>query len=178
MNGIRKAVPEDIPQVAAIYDHILTEEENGRAVIGWIRGVYPTEQTALDSLNAGTLFVLVRDGVIAAAAKIDQNQVPEYAGGSWNDPNAPAEQVMVLHTLVVDPAFAGKGCGTEFVRFYEQYALDHGCPYLRMDTNARNAAARRLYAGLGYREAGIVPCNFNGIPGVQLVCLEKFLGII
>ena len=47
------------------------------------------------------------------------------------------------------------------------------CPYLRMDTNAKNQAARKLYARLGYWEADIVPCVFNGIPGVQLVCLEK-----
>lgn len=26
---------------------------------------------------------------------------------------------------------------------------------------------------LGYEEVGIVPCVFNGIPNVQLVCLEK-----
>ena len=172
---IRRGTLEDIPQIAAIYDRILTEEETGRAVIGWVRGVYPTEQTALDSLNAGTLFVLEQDGDIAAAAKIDQNQVPEYAGASWRYPDVPPEQVMVLHTLVVDPGQSGKGYGTQFVRFYEQYALDHGCPCLRMDTNARNAAARRLYARLGYWEAGIVPCNFNGISGVQLVCLEKKL---
>ena len=175
MDGVRKAVLEDIPRIAAIYDRILTEEEQGRAVIGWIRGIYPTEKTALDSLNAGTLFVLERDGAIAAAAKIDQNQVPEYAGTPWRYPDAPDDQVMVLHTLVVDPAFAGKGCGTEFVRFYERYALEEGCPYLRMDTNARNGAARRLYSRLGYREAGVVPCVFNGIPDVQLVCLEKKL---
>lgn len=175
MDGIRKAVLEDIPQVAAIYDRILTEEEQGRVVIGWIRGVYPTRQTARDALEAGTLFVLEREGAIAAAAKIDQNQVPEYADAPWRYPDVPPEQVMVLHTLVVDPAFAGRGCGTQFVAFYEEYARTHGCPYLRMDTNARNAAARRLYAGLGYREAGIVPCVFNGIPDVRLVCLEKKL---
>lgn len=175
MQNIRKAIMEDIPQITAIYDRILTEEEAGRAAVGWIRGVYPTEQTALDSLNAGTLFVLEQDGVVAAAAKIDQNQVPEYADAPWKYPDAPAEQVMVLHTLVVDPLQSGKGCGTGFVRFYEQYAREHGCLYLRMDTNARNAAARRLYARLSYWEAGIVPCNFNGIPGVQLVCLEKML---
>lgn len=172
---IRTGRKEDIPQVAAIYDRILAEEEAGRASIGWVRGVYPTEQTALDALNAGTLFVLEREGVIAAAAKIDRNQVPEYAGASWQVPDAPPEQIMVLHTLVVDPAFAGQGCGTEFVTFYEKYALEQGCPYLRMDTNCRNTAARRLYAHLGYGEAGIVPCAFNGIPGVQLVCLEKTL---
>lgn len=175
---IRKGTLADIPRVAEIYDRILTEEEGGRASIGWVRGVYPSSQTALDALNAGTLFVLEREGVIAAAAKIDQNQVPEYANAHWSHPEAPSGQVMVLHTLVVDPLLAGKGCGTEFVRFYERYALDWGCPFLRMDTNARNAAARRLYARLGYREAGIVPCNFNGIPDVQLVCLEKTLKAI
>ena len=118
MNKIRRAVLEDIPGVTAIYDHILTEEENGQAVVGWIRGVYPTEKTALDALKAGTLFVLEKDGAIAAAAKIDQNQVPEYADAPWRYPDAPQLQVMVLHTLVVAPAQAGMGCGTEFVRFY------------------------------------------------------------
>ena len=172
---IRKAAPGDIPQIVAIYDRILTEEESSRVTIGWVRDIYPTEQTALDALNAGTLFVLERDGEVAAAAKIDQNQVPEYVNASWQYPNAPPEQVMVLHTLVVDPLQSGKGCGTEFVRFYEEYALVHGCPFLRMDTNARNAAARCLYARLGYQEVGIVPCSFNGIPDVQLVCLEKTL---
>ena len=175
MEGIRKAVLEDIPQVAAIYDHILTEEEGGRTTVGWIRGFYPTEQTALEALEAGTLFVLERGGVVAAAAKIDQNQAPAYAGALWQNPNIPQAQVMALHTLVVDPAFAGMGCGTQFVRFYESYALEQGCTCLRMDTNAANTAARQLYARLGYREVGIIPCLFNGIPNMELVCLEKVL---
>lgn len=64
------------------------------------------------------------------------------------------------------------------MRFYEEYARAHGCAYLRMDTNARNAAARRLYVRMGYHEADIVPCDFNGIPGIQLVLLEKRLTII
>ena len=50
-----------------------------------------------------------------------------------------------------------------------------GCTVLRMDTNAKNAAARRLYQKLGYAEPDIVPCIFNGIPNVQLVLLEKKL---
>lgn len=175
MGNIRKGVLGDIPLVAGIYDRILTEEESGRAVIGWIRGVYPTEETAREALEAGELFVLEEDGGVAAAARINQEQVPAYAGARWASPEAPPEQVMVLHTLVVDPLQAGRGCGTQFVKFYEDYALERGCPYLRMDTNERNAAARRLYAHLGYREADIVPCTFNGIGGVQLVCLEKTL---
>lgn len=174
MTQIRRGTPADIPGIAAIYDRILTEEEAGRASVGWVRGVYPTEATALEALEAGELFVLTEDGIPVAAARINQTQVPVYSQAPWLW-QAPAERVMVLHTLVVDPLRAGRGFGTEFVRFYEAYALERGCPYLRMDTNERNAAARRLYARLGYREADIVPCTFNGIGGVQLVCLEKTL---
>lgn len=34
-----------------------------------------------------------------------------------------------------------------------------------MDTNVRNAGARKLYDKLGYEEIGIVNCIFNGITG-------------
>ena len=51
-----------------------------------------------------------------------------------------------------------------------------GCRELRIDTNARNVTARTLYQKLGYKEIGIVPTVFNGIPGVNLVLLEKHLG--
>ena len=42
-----------------------------------------------------------------------------------------------------------------------------------MDTNQKNTAARALYKKLGYREVDIRLCGFNGIPGVNLVLLEK-----
>lgn len=142
--------------------------------MGWVRGVYPTESTAREALEAGELFVLTEDGILTAAARINRVQAPAYGRVPWLW-EAPAERVMVLHTLVVDPLCRGRGCGTAFVAFYERYARERRCPYLRMDTNEKNAAARALYARLGYREAGIVSCTFNGIPGVGLVCLEKRL---
>lgn len=172
---IRKAREEDIDRIEEIYERILLQQDMGKASVGWIRGIYPTRKTAEDSLRAGDLFVLEDGGVVVAAAKINQEQVPAYQGAAWSNPDAPDDQVMVLHTLVVDPAFSGKGYGSQFVKYYEEYALEQGCPCLRMDTNARNETARRLYGRLGYREAGIVPCVFNGIPDVQLVCLEKIL---
>ena len=162
---IRKATARDIAAVAAIYDAILTKEEQGPVTVGWLRGVYPTEQTARESLERGELYVMEENGRIVAAAKINQVQVPEYVH----------EQVLVIHTLVVDPALQGKGYATAFVAYYEEMARAMNCPYLRMDTNSHNAPARALYKRLGYEEPGIVDCVFNGIPGVHLVCLEKKL---
>lgn len=171
---IRKAVPADIPAVAEIYERIHDMEEQKKTTIGWIRGIYPTEATARTSLEKGELFVLEEDGAIIAAARINQEEDPAYTFVSWQYPAQP-EEIMVLHTLVVDPVFSGRGCGMQFVAFYEQYARENHCPCLRLDTNVRNAAARALYKYLGYTEAGIVPCEFNGIGGVNLVCLEKKL---
>jgi len=170
----RKAAAEDIPAIAKIYEDIHTEEESGRTSIGWIRGVYPTKKTAEASLLRGDLFVAEDNGIIVGAAIINQLQVDVYEGAGWKFP-AEDSEVMVLHTLVISPRVFGKGYGKAFVKFYEDYALSQNCPYLRMDTNARNTRARAMYGKLGYREIGIVPCIFNGIEGVQLVLLEKKL---
>lgn len=167
-----KATSGHIVAIAAIYGRIIDAQEQGRLTVGWQRGVYPTRQTALDALGRDDLFVCVDGGQVAAAAIINRIQVPVYAEVGWLY-HAEPDEVMVLHTLVVDPLRAGRGYGTAFVAYYESYAKNNGCPVLRMDTNEKNAAARRLYARLGYREAGIVPCVFNGIKGVGLVCLEK-----
>lgn len=112
------------------------------------------------------------EGKIVATAIINQKQVPCYEQAHWKH-KAEDNEVMVLHTLTVDPASAKKGYGKAFVDFYEEYALANGCHFLRMDTNEKNTRARHMYARLGYEEVGIVPTVFNGIKGVNLVCLEK-----
>lgn len=171
---IIKASREHIDAIAAIYESIHDMEEAGRAEIGWIRTIYPTRETAVAALARGDLFVQVDGGTVVGAAIINQIQPDSYRDGKWTVP-ADDARIMVLHTLVTDPQHMGHGHGRAFVAFYEQYAMEHGCPVLRMDTNARNRTARRMYAGLGYTEVDIVPCAFNGIPDVQLVLLQKVL---
>ena len=171
---IRLATAADLPAVAAIYERIHDGEEAGRFTTGWVRGVYPVPGTAREALDRGDLFVLEEEGRVVAAAVLNQLQAPEYARCVWAE-DPPPEEVMVLHTLVVDPSAQGRGHARAFLAFYEDYALARGCPYLRMDTNERNTAARGLYARLGFSQAGVVPCVFHGIPRVRMVCLEKRL---
>ena len=100
---IRKAMQADVPAVAGIYDRILLKEEAGQVTIGWLRGVYPTEQTARAALAAGDLFVMEADGVICATARINQVQVPEYRNADWRYADVPENEIMVLHTLLPLP---------------------------------------------------------------------------
>ena len=170
----RKAVAEDLPAIAAIYDAIHTKEEQGLVTTGWIRSIYPTVQTAKDAIALGDMFVCEEDGAITSCGRINQEQVDCYKDADWQYP-APPSRVMVLHTLVVDPALSRTGVGAKFLEFYETYALSHDCPFLRIDTNERNTAARAFYKKHSYKEVAIIPCEFNGIPGVGLVLLEKKL---
>lgn len=171
---IRKARETDISGVVKIYEKIHAWEQDGRMQIGWLPGVYPVERTAVDALKRQDLFVMEEDGLVVASAIINQNQVEAYRDGSWQF-QVRGEEIMVLHTLTVDPDRGKMGFGRQFVEYYERYALEQGCSFLRMDTNEKNQAARLMYKKLGYQEAGVIPCEFNGIPGVNLVLLEKKL---
>ena len=169
---IRPACEADLDMISSIYERIHDNEEAGLSSTGWIRGVYPVRATAEASLLKHELYVLCLNGNIVAAARINHEQEPSYDACSWLFP-ASTDQVLVLHTLVVDPKEARRGLGKAFVHYYEAMARQLGCTALRLDTNERNTAARHLYPSLGYREAGIVPCDFHGIPGIRLVLFEK-----
>ena len=172
---IRKATKSDLDSVSEIYEELHLAEEKGLISVGWLRGIYPVKDTAVKAFSRDDLFVLEQDSMIAGAGIINQIQVDVYYNAPWEHP-VPDDQVMVLHTLVISPRFSKKGLGKEFVRFYEQYALEHHCNALRIDTNEINLVARKMYRKLGFKETAIVPTVFNGIPSVNLVLLEKWLG--
>ncbi len=170
--SIRKACHADLDAVEAIYNELQQAEEDHLISVGWKRDIYPVRSTAEEALKRGDLFVLECNGDISGAGMINKIQVDVYLEAPWEH-DANDDQICVLHTLVISPRVSGKGLGTRFVRFYEEYAKEHGCSELRLDTNERNKAARAMYAKLGYKEISIMPTSFNGIPRVNLVLLEK-----
>ena len=190
----RKASYKDLDAIDRIYERSHDAEAAGLTTTGWLRGVYPVRAVAEAALGRDDMYVceIAADGiareafadcdgadesgrVIVATGVINQIQVDVYELCNWVY-KGPDDDVSVLHTLAVDPAARGMGIGPAFVRFWENLAAEEGCSILRIDTNARNKKARRMYEKLGYIESGIVPTVFNGIPGVDLVLMEKFNG--
>lgn len=171
---IRKAEARDLDAIESIYNKILLKEEEGEVTIGWKRGIYPRRETAEAALKREDMFVIEDDGAFVGAGIINKEQVDVYAKAKWKY-SAEDSEVMVLHTLVIDPDKSGMGYGKRFVDFYENYARENGCKYLRMDTNERNKPARSLYTKLGFNEIDCLPCVFNGLEGVNLILFEKKL---
>lgn len=106
----RKADASDLDAVTAIYEKLHAEEDAGRAVIGWVTGVYPIRYDAEQALARNDLYLCETERKIAASGIVNQTQVDVYADGRWAYPAAD-DAVLVLHTLTVDPDFSGRGIG-------------------------------------------------------------------
>ena len=170
--SFRKANKGDLDAIERIYERTHDAEEAGLTTTGWVRGIYPVREVAEASLDRDDMYVAEHDGKVVATGIINKIQVNVYLDCEW-EYKAPDDRVCVLHTLAVDPDTRGMGIGPAFVEFYEKTAKEQGCEMLRIDTNARNKKARRMYGRLGYTETDIVPTVFNGIRGVDLVLMEK-----
>lgn len=168
------ATKNDIPDIVNIYDELIFIEEEGAGKTGWIRGIYPTKDIAYDALKAETLFVGKENGNIVGSAIINKIQPDIYKNASWIT-SASCDEIMVLHTLSISPAFSGKGYGKDFVNFYENYALSSGCSLLRIDTNIINTPAISLYKSLDYIDIGTLSCTYNGLKKVEIILFEKQL---
>ena len=172
---IRRATPSDLDAIESIYNKIFSkEEESGKVTTGWERGIYPKRETAEAALKKEEIFVIEDEGELVGAGIINKEQVDVYAKAKWKY-SAEDSEVMVLHTLVIDPDKRGMGYGKKFVDFYEDYAREKACKYFRMDTNEKNKPARSLYKKLGFEEIDCLPCLFNGLEGVNLILFEKKL---
>lgn len=170
----RTANTSDVAAITEIYEKTHELEQKGLSCTGWKKGIYPTEKTAAHAISDGHMYVAQCDGKIVACARINSVQEKEYSLIEWKYEACPRD-VLVIHTLVVHPDFKGTGIGKAFVDFYESEARYRGCNVLRLDTNEINMPARAFYKSLGFIESGIIPTVFNGIAGVNLVCLEKKL---
>ncbi len=169
---IRKANINDIDKIWGIYDEILTLEEQGPAVAGWVRGSYPTVETARTGLENDELFVLEIDGQVVGSMILNKRQDAHYPLGKWQY-DADDEEVMVLHSFVVSPSHARKGYGEMLFKFYEEYAVENGCKYLRFSTNATNYRSRNFYRKMNVTEACELEREIRGKKGYSILFEKK-----
>lgn len=172
---IRIATAADLPQVAAIYEAILDREDaTGVVTTNWERGKYPTENTARQALDAGTLYVGEDAGRLWGVVTLNALQLPEYDAIPWSLP-APPTAVGVIHTLCIHPGAARHGYARQMVAFCEEESRRLGRTVIRLDTWEHNGPANRLYPSLGYHFAGAASFFFQGYTQETLNCYEKGL---
>ena len=102
---------------------------------------------------------------------LNHEQAAEYATIPWQYPAADKD-VLLIHTLCIPPALAGRGYGRTMVAFAKEEARRRGCQVMRIDTYAYNEPAKALYQKQGFRIAGYAVWLHHGLIQEKLVYLE------
>ena len=163
---IRKANPNDLPQVLALADACLLQLrlEN---IMQW-DDIYPNPEVFEMDIRSGTLFVAVWEHNVVGSVALDFEQPEEYQPVSWQYQG----KMLIVHRLCVDPLRHRQGIATTLMDFAEQSALKQACSGLRLDAYSGNNSALKLYETRDYRLAGQVFFPRRPEP---FYCLEKTL---
>src|SRR5664279_1250184 len=125
---VRLGRREDVPAVMALVGRVvplMRAEGNFQ----W-DDQYPNAAAFERDVSQGWLWIAEVHDQVAGAAAITTEQEPEYAEVGW-DLN---ERAVVVHRLLVDPAFQGQGLAAALLRQAEEVALSWGVAALRVDT--------------------------------------------
>ena len=164
---VRPGSLEDVPAVMALI-HRVVPRMRAAGNLQW-DAKYPNAGVFERDAKEGQLWIAEDGGQLAGLAAITTDQEPEYAEVGWD----PTEVAIVVHRLAVDPAFQGRGVAMALMLQAEAVARSRGIAVLRVDTNARHEATRRLFPKLGYALAGEIGLGFR--PGLRFCCYEKRL---
>lgn len=171
---IRQGTTADLDELAALYDALNDQLAQTQNYPGWVKDEYPVRDTAVQGVEAQTLFVLTRDNIIAGTVILNHKAEDAYHQVEWLF-ESDYSDVLVVHTLAVHPEFRQQGIARQLLEFAEQYGRKNQIKSIRLDTFEQNMPAIKLYEKLDYRYIGTVDLGLN-IPGLVWFRLyEKLL---
>ncbi|MPM44240.1 Mycothiol acetyltransferase [bioreactor metagenome] len=151
-----KGRAQDIEEIGRLYDDLCDYLSAHVNYPGWIKGFYPTLDTAAEGVRTDTLFIAKCNDTIVGTVIL--NGIPEtgYESANWAITTTDYSDVFVMHTLAVHPDYLKYGVGRFLLQSGIDYAKNHGFRALRLDVNDQNEPAMRLYEALGFQYVGTV----------------------
>ena len=148
---IEKGTLSEINQLFQIYLNGKNDlEKNG--IYQWTDN-YPTREIIENDLKKGVLFVLKNSKEIIGAINISEEQEPEYETINWKFDNS---KVLVIHRLVIDPKYHGKGNARKLMDFAENFAVENNYSSIRLDAYSQNKRVIDFYEKRKYFNRGNV----------------------
>ena len=144
VTGLRKAGPVDLDRIASLE----------AACFGPMDGVFSPRQLRNLLSNPNAHWLLSLDG---------------QAMGCWLKVGNGRARWARLYSLAVHPALRGQGWGKRLIEAGFTWMRAEGLSTCRAEVKADNRAARRLYSGCGFQEAGLLRDYYApGVDGARL----------
>lgn len=151
---LRLAHQDDLKTVIEIYEHIHEDLQNTVNYPKWPKGIYPNDESAKEAFDNQELYVFEVDDEMVGSVILNHHQDDGYNQADWFV-EADEKDVMVIHTLSIEPSKKGKGFASDMIKHIKALAMQKHCLALRLDITEHNLPARRLYIKNGFYFTGI-----------------------
>jgi RimJ/RimL family protein N-acetyltransferase len=158
---IREAIYNDLEVIASLAK-VVRSDMVSKGLNQWV-GDYPNIDNFRSDLDKGGLFVLVEaDKIVGSCSILKENDIA-YKEVVWNGKNA-----LVIHRILIDPTYQGKGFGKEMVNFAYKKVLNEGYDSLKIDTHPDNIKMQKMLKGLSFEFRGYL-ASINRLAYEKLV---------
>lgn len=140
----------DIEEMEQLYDNITDYLGKGINYPGWLKGIYPIRQNAVNGLNDNNLFVAKYMGKIVGSIILNHTSELGYRDAKWEF-QFDNSDILVIHTLVIHPDYLKCGIGKALLDFTLQYGRKHQIKAIRLDVYEGNSPAIKLYEKCGFK---------------------------
>ena len=144
----RKAEKLDFYKIRSLYWNLIDQDQDDPSFPHWKKGIHPSDEMILDSIDKGDLYVLSDGDEIAACVIANDEKVEGYSDAPRQ---VDSDDIIVLHVLAVHPEYRGKGLARRLVENVIEQERKAGKKALRLDVIENNTTAERLYQKLGFR---------------------------
>nr|WP_319488720.1 GNAT family N-acetyltransferase [uncultured Caproiciproducens sp.] len=171
---IRKGIKSDIEQLAQLYDDLNDYLNSNINYPGWIKGVYPVREDAVNGVSNGNLYVAEQNNIIAGSIILSHKPEAAYHQAKWNIDSAYSD-IFVIHTFAVNPSYLKLGIGTQLLDFATQLSIIEHIKSIRLDVFENNIPAIRLYEKCGFKYVDTVDLGLGRYGLDHFKLYEKML---
>lgn len=140
----------DIDELEKLYNDLNDYLAKGVNYPGWIKGIYPIRQNAMDGVKSKNLYVAKHNGTIIGSIILNHEPEAAYHTAKWKI-EANYAEVFVIHTFVVHPQYMKAGIGKALMDFAEELSIKSKVKSIRLDVYEGNLPATMLYEKCGFQ---------------------------
>ena len=145
----------DINETEELYNDLNDALEIGVNYPGWKKGVYPIREDAIKGISEENMYIAKYKDKIVGAVILNHEPESAYDSVKWkSDDNY--DEILVIHTLVVNPNYLRLGIGKKIMDFAYKHAKSLKVKSIRLDVYEKNEPAIKLYEKCGYDYIGTV----------------------
>lgn len=145
----RKGTLQDLDELEGLYEDVIDYLDCHTNYPGWVKGIYPNRDSAVEGVEEDNLFVACIDGRIAGTVILRHKQEAAYLPVDWHI-ELDEKDIFVIHTLAVHPDYLHKGVGKGLMKAILLYANERNVKAVRLDVVCDNIPAIRLYENSGF----------------------------